>query len=198
MSTPVTKLSDNEDAFDSFFGDIGQQTEISFATTSDTPATNRRTGSDTLTDVGQVSERLSLAEAAVHFAVSERTIQRRITKGQLRSEKDDQGRVFVFCPTVSDAVFVNDDKSTTDEDGDRSCTESGKEQQTGSDNVGQFDVTLVRHLMDKLEAATYRNGFLEAQLEARDRELKLLTDSQHKDGMLRRFWDWFTGGGGIT
>lgn len=42
----------------------------------------------------------------------------------------------------------------------------------------------------KLEAANYRIGWLESQLLEREREVKLLTDSQHKPGWWARLKKW--------
>lgn len=50
-----------------------------------------------------------------------------------------------------------------------------------------------KELLNKVESATYRNGYLEAQLAAKDEQIKLLTDSQHKSGWWARFSGWFTG-----
>ena len=62
------------------------------------------------------------------------------------------------------------------------------------------DPALVKELLAKLEALTYRNGYLEAQLTERQKEvdsqreqIKLLTDSQHKPGWWQRFSSWFFG-----
>jgi hypothetical protein len=50
-------------------------------------------------------------------------------------------------------------------------------------SVSQADfgaMDLVAELAAKLEAATYRNGYLEAQLELHREQVKLLPDYQHK------------------
>lgn len=52
---------------------------------------------------------------------------------------------------------------------------------------------LVRDLQAKLEAASYRIGYLEAQLETERQQIKLLTDSQHKSGWWTRFKKWCGG-----
>ncbi len=44
----------------------------------------------------------------------------------------------------------------------------------------------------QLQAASFRNGYLESQLQERVEDIKLLTDSQHKRGRWSRFWFWFT------
>ena len=49
-------------------------------------------------------------------------------------------------------------------------------------------------LMDQLNALTYRNGYLESKLEEREKEVQLLTDSQHKRGWWARFASWFVTG----
>lgn len=48
-------------------------------------------------------------------------------------------------------------------------------------------------LLKELEGATYRIGYLEAQLAERDQQIKLLTDSQHKPGWWARFKKWCAG-----
>ncbi len=48
-------------------------------------------------------------------------------------------------------------------------------------------------LKNQLQGATYRNGYLEALLEAERNQVKLLTDSQHKTTWWHRFCSWFAG-----
>lgn len=50
-----------------------------------------------------------------------------------------------------------------------------------------------KELQNKVESATYRNGYLEAQLENHKDQIKLLTDSQHKASWWRRFTSWALG-----
>lgn len=49
----------------------------------------------------------------------------------------------------------------------------------------------IDELLRKLEGATYRIGYLEAQLESERQQVKLLTDSQHKPGWWAKFSSWF-------
>ena len=49
----------------------------------------------------------------------------------------------------------------------------------------------IQELQLKLEGATYRIGYLEAQLENERAQIKLLTDSQHKGGWWAKFSSWF-------
>ncbi len=46
---------------------------------------------------------------------------------------------------------------------------------------------------EKLEAASMRIGYLEARTENYEKEIKLLTDSQHKRGWWARFGSWLLG-----
>jgi hypothetical protein len=52
----------------------------------------------------------------------------------------------------------------------------------------------MKELKQQLQGASYRNGYLEAQLEGRDRDIKLLTDSRSKRGWWARFSSWFVTG----
>lgn len=61
---------------------------------------------------------------------------------------------------------------------------------SGQSNTGNVDVA---ELLRKLEGATYRIGYLESKLEDREKEIKLLTDSQHKAAWWKRFYTWFIG-----
>jgi hypothetical protein len=54
---------------------------------------------------------------------------------------------------------------------------------------------LIRDLQNQLQAASFRNGYLESQLENQREQIKLLTDSQHKGGWWARFSSWFFGRG---
>lgn len=53
---------------------------------------------------------------------------------------------------------------------------------------------MIRELQSKLEALTYRNGYLESKLEDRENEIKLLTDRQSLPTNWQRFKKWFMGG----
>lgn len=55
------------------------------------------------------------------------------------------------------------------------------------------DITLVKELLEKLEVLTYRNGYLEAQLAAKDEHIKLLTDSTQQLGWWNRTCNWLLG-----
>jgi hypothetical protein len=47
-------------------------------------------------------------------------------------------------------------------------------------------------LQQDLQAATWRNGYLESQVKNQEAQIKLLTDSQHKQGWWPRLKSWLT------
>lgn len=164
--------------------------ETDDVTVSDSVQAATRTMSDT---VGQViGEKVSITEAAIRLGVSERTIQRRITRGQLVTEKDAAGRVYVVCPTQSDTLSVSVGQPTS-VDSQQSDTVGHSESKSDQDQLWE----MVRTQATKIEALTARNGWLESQLHERQediKELKLLTDSQNKRGWWARFASWFVTG----
>lgn len=52
---------------------------------------------------------------------------------------------------------------------------------------------VIKELQNKIEILTYRNGYLEAQLETEREQIKLLTDSQHQPSWWTKFKSWFMG-----
>lgn len=55
------------------------------------------------------------------------------------------------------------------------------------------DKVLITELISKIEALTYRNGYLESQLVEREKELRLLAElSTKKSKRWSGFWQWFT------
>jgi hypothetical protein len=45
----------------------------------------------------------------------------------------------------------------------------------------------------QLQAASFRNGYLESQVESHKEQIKLLTDSQHRAGWWQRLYRWARG-----
>ena len=52
---------------------------------------------------------------------------------------------------------------------------------------------VIKELQNKIEILTYRNSYLEAQLETEREQIKLLTDSQHQPSWWTKFKSWFMG-----
>jgi len=138
------------------------------------------------TDPGQVAaDDWSLEEAADYLGLSIKTIRRRLRDGKLDGYKiiglnGPEWRIRQIC---------------LDNDQGQTRTWSTKTSMVQSNHAPTTDVTLVRDLISKVEALTYRNGYLESQLAERNQQIKLLTNNQCKGGWWRRAWRWFTGGG---
>lgn len=173
---------------------------------------------------------LTLEEASVRLNLSERTIQRRLKQGQLRGYKipgprgpewriqieatddttQDMPSATVDTTVASLVTTVINPMSSQDK------TESESSISSPVAEVFEFYKEQIDLLHDKLEAATYRNGYLEAQLAATQTELKLLPDLSAKAtrveqlereladlraelsearqaGWLQRFGKWFLG-----
>jgi excisionase family DNA binding protein len=127
---------------------------------------------------------LTIKEAADHFGVSERTIRRRIAAGELRATRAPMAQGY--------QVFVQVDNLDTTPD----------QVDTGSVNVdtphdhldsSELDVPVMAVVMEELDRVHAENrrlhdqtiqlagqvGFLQAQLQQSQEQVKLLTDTQH-------------------
>lgn len=140
-------------------------------------------------------EDLTLEEAAKRLNLSERTIQRRLKSGQLTGYKVEGNRgpewriripasddmTLHAIPTSDDTPFMSD--VTTEAETVSSVDTTRVDT---SSNVAafapfaEFLQTQIQNLQGKLEAATYRNGYLEAQLTTAESQLKLLPDLSAK------------------
>ena len=125
---------------------------------------------------------VSVQEAAKLLAITERSVWRRIRAKRLHS-KQHNGKTFVLVPSADVSVTRHDaptEMSVTTTD-DKPVTEV----------AGLLE--LLREKDRELQAAVFRNGYLESQLEERQKEVKLLTDSQHRGSWWRRFGAWWMG-----
>jgi excisionase family DNA binding protein len=119
-------------------------------------------------------------QAATALNKSVRTIRRMLQDGTLKGYKvpgrrRDEWRVKAVSVSRKETVNVPVQKALVSE----------------NDRLWQ----LLREKDAKLEALTIRTGYLQAQLEASQETIKLLTDSQHKDGWWRRLCKWLVAGG---
>ena len=106
---------------------------------------------------------VSISEAARRLGTSERTIWRRINRGELKSRTKGTKR-FVKVPLFEPTAFVDSDGHTT-----------------LSDTPTKASALVDLHALWKdLQAATYRIGYLEAQLQNHQEQVKLLPDLQAK------------------
>lgn len=137
--------------------------------------------------------------AAKQLGLSPKTVKDRLRKGTLAGfkVKDKFGERWLVSLGATELVVPG----TTETIG------SGSPSQVAPTNVlvaaTEQETTIlvdvykeqIKDLQAKLEAATYRLGYLEHQVETQEDQLKLLTDSQHEPGWWARFSRWFFKGG---
>lgn len=132
-----------------------------------------------------VSERVPLVEAMAILQMSESTIRRRIRSGKLQAVKDDDGRVFVLCP--SETVTARRQTATT-------CHQPVTEtviMRTDSQQTVTAAVTLTRAEYDALCG---RVQYLQGQVDVYEQNFsKLLVDRQSKQTWWHRFASWAMG-----
>ncbi|MBA3992549.1 MAG: hypothetical protein C0469_03410 [Cyanobacteria bacterium DS2.3.42] len=145
---------------------------------------------------------LTLKEAVEFYKISEKTIRLHITQGKIPARKEQglkglEWRIYPSgLPAVPEIVEgiteieVDDNQPGTMLEPDRNQVEITPVKAT-SELDKLLDV--IRTQAEKLEAANYRIGYLEAQTVSYQEQVKLLTDSQHKPAGWRKFWSWFTG-----
>lgn len=136
-------------------------------------------------------------EAASYFGVSVRTIRRRLQDGSLAGRKVNglngpEWQVDPVTRTDNDPV----DPDSSDGPDNDPVTVSATNNSTVADKLLDYlrekDELLLSKEKD-LQAASATIGYLKAQLEAQEQEIKLLTDSQHRGGWWARFSSWFFG-----
>jgi len=175
-------------------------------------------------------EDLTLEEAAKRLNLSERTVQRRLKNGQIKGYKipgprGPEWRIQIeSCDDTTGQPFTASDDTTFSTD-DTTIVETVSTEDTTRDNkatttnaftqFAEFYHDQIETLQEKLEAATYRNGYLEAQLSTAESQLKLLPDlsakatkvetmeqqiarleaelADHRKGFWARFGAWFIG-----
>ena len=140
-------------------------------------------------------EDLTLEDAAKRLNLSERTVQRRLKNGQLKGYKiagprGPEWRIKVeSCEDTTVQAFAASDDTTFSTD-DTTIVETVSTEDTTRDSkattanvftqFAEFYHVQIETLQEKLEAATYRNGYLEAQLSSAESQLKLLPDLSAK------------------
>jgi hypothetical protein len=149
-------------------------------------------------------EGLPVDEAALRLGLSERAVLKRLRRGTLKGFKvpAKRGEKWLVSleglpagPTEGVPVEV---EGLPDLEEEILFAPQGLPEGVPS-GVEQL-VSLVQDLQakldkanDQLQSASFRNGYLESKLEERDKEIKLLTDSQHKGSWWADFKKWFFG-----
>lgn len=138
---------------------------------------------------------LTLDEAAKRLNLSERTIQRRLKLGQLvgykiQGPRGPEWRIRLASSDDTTGQAQLSTEETTAETADTTiiaavASDDTTEQQSDMGahafaQLSDFYRDQIESLQEKLEAATYRNGYLEARLANAEEQLRLLPDLSSK------------------
>jgi len=156
--------------------------------------------------ITKVGTGLTIKEASGHYGLAVPTIRLKIKTSEIpaikvNGVKGPEWRIFPNgVPHQTDQPDINDISFDAQPDlthasgfqqPDRSVTQGFHQANINVSSLIKANLELT----SKLEAASFRNGYLEAQAESYKNEIKLLTDSQYKHGRWSRFWGWFIGKG---
>lgn len=144
---------------------------------------------------GQV---VTLTESAEMLGITRRSALRLIQEGKLAGAKDGHGQWLVKTASVETRLQTKNSSSSQVHPVAVEVAEGHGQGWPGGQAEGQQEI--MRELLAKIEALTYRNGYLESQLQERendlaerDQQIKLLTDSRHNPGWWARFKKWCAG-----
>ncbi|MBX9772188.1 MAG: helix-turn-helix domain-containing protein [Candidatus Obscuribacterales bacterium] len=153
------------------------------------------------------TEGLPVEQAAKILGLSSKTVKDRLRKGTLQGYKvaDKFGERWMVClkehhqvlPGTTDLVVPTKVGPTNEDEpvlpGPTDCEVAATVSSEQSPEMLAL-LALLEQRDRELQAAAFRNGYLESQLEIHREQIKLLTDSQHKQGWWSRLAAWFMGG----
>lgn len=129
---------------------------------------------------------LTLKEACSHYNLGASTIRAKIKNGEIAASKTEgpngpewrifPDRILAGCQQGISTVVTGYQQGQDLQ----SLLELARDQAIQLETINQ-----------QLQAASFRNGYLESQLQEREKEIKLLTDSQHSPGWWSRLKNWF-------
>ena len=143
---------------------------------------------ETLIGTIETVECLTVSQLVRRLKTPRSTVYRHIQAGKYQTQKGPDGKLLVSLRQGGNPIFSNETEWENESETVETVQipfETGHEAKTANVNVDE--------LLRKLEGATYRIGYLEAQLEAERQQVKLLMDSQHKNGWWSHFNKWFFG-----
>ncbi len=132
----------------------------------------------------QTEAHVPIADASRLLGIDRRYTLRLVHMGKLAGCKDSDGRWRVSIESINSRLGLAQSEAHPAQD------QAQSEAQAEAQELDSFKDRLLIELQSKVEALTWRNGYLESQLQERDKEIKLLTDSQHKSGWWARFCSW--------
>lgn len=140
-----------------------------------------------LTETNETPGCLTVSELVRQSGIPRSTVYRHIRSGKYETVLGPDGKVRI--PVRQNEIPILSHE-TTGETPNETVSHRGIPNETRDEpTTGTVDVA---DLLRKLEGATYRIGYLEAQLEAERQQVKLLADSQYRPGWWARFKKWCT------
>lgn len=149
-----------------------------------------------------VHEEISVVEASKLLNVDRRSVVRLLNWQKLSGRKDPRGNWLVDKKSVLERLSLQDPvqdsvqvevQDTVQQEIPDVLDVSSNNQATVQDaamDVIKQQSEQLKQAYTYLDAATARILYLQEQLEQKDHEIKLLTDSQHKPGWWARFKKW--------
>jgi excisionase family DNA binding protein len=154
---------------------------------------------------------ISVEEAANRLNISARAIQKRLKRGTMKGvkvkvgagerwlvdqttclEKADAPTVINFAnPPAMDATWLEPGREPDANIAELDAYTGEQGRELDAYQADDFKDALIKDLQNKLEAASFRVGYLQHQVESQETQIKLLTDSQHKRCWWANFSGWF-------
>jgi hypothetical protein len=145
-----------------------------------------------------IPEPVPLEAAAFLLGITATDAKERIKQGNLRGFKikTKKGKQWFVDPgelnNCQPAAVSDDSAAILLEPDQASC--SIESQFDPLELLCDKQLEIIREIQKTVEALTYRNGYLEAQLTEKDSQIKLLTDNQAaRQNEKRGFWAWLLG-----
>lgn len=143
-------------------------------------------------------EVVTMAEAARRLNMPYPTLRRHVLNGKIQSVTGEDGKPLVklnineYSKNAAEQPPNNDEQSANIREQTALSSELSLNIQTLLEEL-KAEREYSRVLATKLEAASHRNGYLEAVAEQQSGQIKLLTDGQHNSSLWNRFFRWFVG-----
>jgi hypothetical protein len=141
---------------------------------------------------------VTLSEAAEMLGITRRSALRLVQEAKVDGAKDGHGQWLVKTASIQNRMRAKNLNASHVQHVAVEVDEGHGRGWPGGQSEGQLEI--MKDLLCKVEALTYRNGYLESQLaerisdvEQQREQIKLLTDSQHKTGLWTRFCCWLVG-----
>lgn len=161
--------------------------------------------SESLKEVLPVEQGIPVEIAAARLGLSASGVLKRLRRGAMQGFKvpTKRGEKWLVSPSAipSQVLDVLEDSLSQvsgvlvdDRESSLGVLSSAEESFLEVSTASELMEDLKRRnfeLEASLQAATWRNGYLESKLEERDKQILMLTDNQHKGGWWAKFSSWF-------